>query len=243
MHLEVATVLNPGVRSPVVNRLVAALPQRDRLRLLAACETVDLTIGEVLCEPGEQIRHAYFPLDGFISMLLTVDGHANLELDLIGNEGMFGSPLTLGVTVSPLRALVQGSGSALRISPTSLHHELTRSVPLRSALHRYVYVSLAQLAQVAACNSFHALDARLVRWLLMTHDRAHSDEFHLTHEFLAQMLGVRRVGVTNAASALQKNGLVSYSRGNIRVLDRAGLEAATCSCYQAAKKTYEQVLG
>lgn len=229
--------------NPVVNRLLAALPQRDRQRLLAACETVDLTVGEVLCESGEQIRHAYFPLDGFISMLLTVDGHANLELGLVGNEGMFGSPLTLGVTVSPLRALVQGSGSALRISPAALGLELQRSVALRSALHRYVYVSLAQLAQGAACNSFHALDARLVRWLLMTHDRAHSDDFHLTHEFLAQMLGVRRVGVTNAATALQKNGLVSYSRGNIRVLDRAGLEAASCSCYQAALHTYEQVLG
>jgi CRP-like cAMP-binding protein len=229
--------------SPVVNRLVAALPQRDRQRLLAASELVELTIGEILCEPGEQIRHAYFPLEGFISMLLTVDGHAYLELALIGNEGMFGSPFALGVPVSPLRALVQGSGTALRLSPAALRLELERSVALRNTLHRYIYVSLAQLAQVAACNSFHALDARLVRWLLMTHDRAHSDEFHLTHEFLAQMLGVRRVGVTNAASALQKRRLVSYSRGNIKVLDRAGLEAATCSCYQAARNTYERVLG
>lgn len=200
-------------------------------------------MGDVLCESGERIRHAYFPLEGFISMVLTVDGHANLELDLIGNEGMFGSSLALGVTVSPLRALVQGSGTALRIRPASLRHELERSIALRNALDRYVYVSLAQFAQVAACNSFHALDARLVRWLLMTHDRAHSDEFHLTHEFLAQMLGVRRVGITNAASALQKHGLVSYSRGNIKVLDRAGLEAASCSCYQTARNTYEQVLG
>ncbi len=243
MQSEIAIARSPLVHSPVVNRLLAVLPQRDRQRLLAACETVDLAVGDVLCESGEQIRHAYFPLDGFISLLLTVDGHANLEVDLIGNEGMFGIPLTLGVTVSPLRALVQGSGSALRISPASLRQELERSVALRGALDRYVYVSLAQLAQGAACNSFHALDARLVRWLLMTHDRAHSDDFHLTHEFLAQMLGVRRVGVTNAASALQKNGLVSYSRGNIRVLDRARLEAASCSCYRAARNTYQQVLG
>ena len=238
MRTEIATI-----RSPVVNRLVAALPRRDRQRLLAACATVNLTIGDVLCEPGEPIRHAYFPLEGFISLLLTVEGHANLELDLVGNEGMFGSPLTLGVAVSPLRALVQGSGSALRISPAALRRELRRSAALRNALGRYVYVSLVQLAQVAACNSFHELDARLVRWLLMTHDRAHSDEFHLTHEFLAQMLGVRRVGVTNAASALQKRRLLSYSRGNIRVLNRSGLEAASCSCYRDARNVYERVLG
>lgn len=231
------------IRSPVVNRLVASLPRRDRQRLLAACVNVDLTMGDVLCESGEPIRHAYFPLNGFISMLLTVEGHANLELDLVGNEGMFGSPIILGVAVSPLRALVQGSGSALRISPAGLRRELRRSAALRNALGRYVYVSLAQLAQVAACNSFHELDARLVRWLLMTHDRAHSDEFHLTHEFLAQMLGVRRVGVTNAASALQKRKLLSYSRGNIRVLNRSGLEAASCSCYRDARNVYERVLG
>jgi CRP-like cAMP-binding protein len=227
----------------VANRLVSALPQRDRRHLLAAFESVDLTIGDELCEPGQQIRHAYFPLEGFISLVISVDGRANLELDLIGNEGMFGSSLLLGVSVSPLRALVQGSGSALRISPASLRHELGRSDALRNMLNRYIYVSLVHLAEVAACNSFHALNARLVRWILMTHDRAHSDCFHLTHEFLAQMLGVRRVGVTNAAGALQKRGLVSYSRGNIKVLDRAGLESSTCSCYQTAKNTYEQVLG
>lgn len=228
---------------PVVNRLVAVLPRRDRERLLAACVTVDLTVGDVLCERGEPIRHAYFPLDGFISMLLTVDDHANLGLDLVGNEGMVGIPLALGVPVSPLRAAVQGPGSALRISPASLRHELRRSTALRNTLKRYAYVSLAQLAQAAACNSFHALDARLVRWLLMTHDRSRSDELRLTHELLAQTLGVRRVGVTNAASTLQKRSLVSYRRGHIRVLDRSGLEAASCSCYRAARNTYTRVFG
>jgi CRP-like cAMP-binding protein len=230
-------------RKPVVNRLVAALPRRDRQRLLGACVPVELASGEVLCEPGERIRHAYFPLGGFISLLLPVDGRASLEVELVGNEGMFGIPLTLGIEVSPLRALVQGSGPALRISPASLGRELGHSAALRGALNRYVYVLLAQLAQATVCNSFHALDERLVRWLLMTHDRAHSDEFHLTHEFLAQMLGVRRVGVTNAAGVLQKRKLVSYSRGNIKVLDRSGLEDASCGCYQAGKDTYEHVLG
>jgi CRP-like cAMP-binding protein len=226
-----------------MNRLVAVLPRRDRQRLLAACVTVDLTMGDVLCESGEPIRHAYFPLDSFIAVLLTVDDHANLGLDLIGNEGMFGIPLALGVRVSPLRAAVQGPGSALRISPASLRQELLQSAALRNALSRYVYVALAQLAQTAACNSFHALDARLVRWLLMTHDRCHSDEFHLTHEFLAQVLGVRRVGVTNAASTLQRQSLVSYRRGNIRVLNRSGLEAVSCSCYRTARNICKPVPG
>jgi len=229
--------------SPVVNRLVAALPQRDRRRLLAACVPVELTLGDVYCEPGERIRHAYFPLSGFISLLLPVTGHASLEIELVGNEGMFGIPLVLGVAVSPLRVLVQGSGQALCISPASLRRELGHSAALRSMLSRYVYVSLAHLAQAAACNSFHTLDARLVRWLLMTHDRAHTDEFYLTHEFLAEMLGVRRVGVTNAAGVLQKRKLVSYSRGHIKVLDRAGLEERSCSCYQADKDTYQQMMG
>jgi CRP-like cAMP-binding protein len=230
-------------RRPVVNRLLAVLPRRDRERLLAACVTVDLTVGDVLCGRGEPVGHAYFPLDGFVLMSLTVDDHANLGLDLVGNEGMFGIPLALGVPASPLRAAVQGPGSALRISPASLRHELQRSAALRNTLSRYIYISLAQLAQTASCNSFHALDARLVRWLLMTHDRSQSDELHLTHEFLAQVLGVRRVGVTNAAGTLQRRNLVSYRRGNIRVLDRSGLEAASCSCYRTARNAYQRVLG
>jgi CRP-like cAMP-binding protein len=227
----------------VANRLVAALPRRDRQHLLAACTQVEITFGDVLCEAGERLRHVYLPLDGFVSLLIPVDGHASLEIELVGNEGMFGVPLALGIEISPLRALVQGSGAALRIGAASLRRELEHSAALRRSLNRYIYVLLVQLAQAAACNSFHPLDARLVRWLLMTHDRAHSDRFHLTHEFLAQMLGVRRVGVTNAAGSLQKRKLVSYSRGDIKVLDRAGLEAASCGCYQAAKDTYDHVLG
>jgi hypothetical protein len=175
--------------------------------------------------------------------LIPVDGRASLETELVGNEGMLGVPLALGVNFSPLQALVQGSGAALRLSAAAFRRELEASPALRRGMNRYVYVLMAQLAQAAACLRFHVLDARLARWLLMTHDRAHSSEFRLTHELLAQMLGVRRVGVTNAAGLLQKRKLVSYSRGDITILDRAGLEAASCNCYRTTKDTYERILG
>jgi CRP-like cAMP-binding protein len=229
-------------RSPIENRLLSSLPRLVRQRLLASSTQVELKLGEVLYEPAERIRNVYFPLEGFISLLLPVDGHASLELALIGNEGMLGVPVVLGVEGSSLRALVQGSGSALRVSTVSLRGEIERSAALRRTLNRYIHVLLDQAALIAACNSFHTLDARLVRWLLMTHDRAHADHFHLTHEFLAQMLGVRRVGVTNAAGQLQQRKLLRYSRGDITVLDRAGLESASCGCYQLGKDIYERVL-
>jgi CRP-like cAMP-binding protein len=230
-------------RAHVANRLVAALPRKDRQRLLASSQQVELTFADILSSPAERIRHVYFPVHGFISLLIPVDGRASLETELVGNEGMLGVPLALGVNFSPLQALVQGSGAALRLSAAAFRRELEASPALRRGMNRYVYVLMAQLAQAAACLRFHVLDARLARWLLMTHDRAHSSEFRLTHELLAQMLGVRRVGVTNAAGLLQKRKLVSYSRGDITILDRAGLEAASCNCYRTTKDTYERILG
>ena len=225
------------------NRLLASLRRKDRQQLIAACDEVDLCIGEILWEPQQRIKYVYFPVDAFISQLVPVDAHENLELALVGNEGMLGIPMVLGVNSSSMQALVQGSGTALRMSAVTFRRELDQLPALRKQLSRYAYVMQAQLAMTAACISFHSLDLRLVRWLLMTHDRAGPGSFHLTHKFLAQMLGVRRVGITNAAGQLQKQKLLSYSRGTITILNRAGLEKASCGCYQASKDLYESVLG
>ena len=229
-------------RDPPLNRLLQALPRRESQQLLAACEAVELGFGEVLYEPNAVIRYVYFPTDSFISLMIPVDRTANLEVGLVGNEGMLGEPLVLGVEVSRLRALVQGAGPAWRIKAVKFARLLDRSPTLRPALHRYVQVRMTQLAQAAACTRFHVLEERLARWLLMTQDRAHMDEFHMTHQFLAYMLGVRRVGVTNAANSLQKRKLIRYHHGEVKILDRAGMERAACACYKADRETYDELL-
>ena len=232
----------PPIQAAVGNRLLAGLPRKDRQRFLAGCTPVDLPIGAILAEPGERIQHLYFPTESFISLTTPTDMGTTLEVGMVGNEGMLGISLILGVDVAPLHALVQGEGKTLRMNTVPFRHELGQSRALERVMKRYLYVQMSQIAQTAACTHFHLVEARLARWLLMTHDRAHSDDFHITHEFLAFMLGVRRVGVTKAASSLQRRRLISYHRGDITILDRRGLEEASCGCYAVDKATYARFM-
>lgn len=227
-------------RAPIANSLLAALPYKDYQHLLPGLEAVTLAFGDTIYEPGAIIRHVYFPSDSLISLLTLVEGHLALEVGLIGREGILGVSLALGVNISPVRALIQGSGTALRMKSARFLQELRRSQPLQQEIYRYTHALMAQVTQTAACNRFHVVEARLARWLLMTRDRVRSDEFRLTQEFLSHMLGVRRVGVTKAASALQRKKLISYSRGSIKILDRKNLEAASCPCYAIVRDMYDK---
>src|SRR6267143_422338 len=219
-------------RVPVANSMLAALPRKQYQSLLSGLESVALRFGEVLYEPGERIRFVYFPGDSLVSLLTLVDRQSALEVGMVGREGMVGVALSLGTDVSPVRALVQGAGAAMRMKSARFSEEIRKSPQLQQEVSRYTRALMAQITQTAACNRFHVVEARLARWLLMKRDRVRSDEFRLTHAFLGHMLGVRRVGVTMAARALQKRKLIAYSRGKIRILNRRGLERAACSCYE-----------
>ena len=211
--------------------------------MLAGCEPVELAFTELLHKSGERLSAVYFPTRSFISLVISVDESSSLEVGLIGNEGMFGIPLVLGVDVSPVSAIVQGAGPALRMDAEKFCREVARDEVLRTGMNRYAFVQLSQLAQSAACTRFHLVEARLARWLLMTQDRAQSNAFNITQEFMALMLGVRRVGVTKAASSLQKRGLIHYTRGHMTVLNRRGLKSASCGCYKADLDSYAGILG
>jgi len=217
------------------NRLLATLTKNEYKRLLPKLKLVSLVLGEVLYEPGDVIKHVYFPNDSIISLISELSDTSWLEVGMVGSEGMAGLAVFMGVNFSSTRALVQGSGTAMRMSSAAVRTEANRVGSLHRILHRYSHSLLAQVSQSSACNRFHLVDARLARWLLMTNDRLGLKEFPLTQEFLSNMLGVRREGVSKAAHALQAGKLIRYSRGVITILNRRGLEAKSCQCYAIIK--------
>ena len=232
---ENPTMMKISTPLPVANKLLAALPRADYQRVAGDLQVVSLEFGEVLYEQGDVIRFVYFPIDSLVSLLTVVDRHLALEVGMVGREGMVGVAFALGIGTSPFRAMVQGAGTALRMKAAPFRRELGANPQLRRKLDLYIHALMAQIAQTAACNRFHVVEARLARWLLMTRDRVRSNEFRLTQDFLGHMLGVRRVGVTNAALALKKRKLIDYNRGSINITNSRGLEAAACSCYEKVR--------
>ena len=227
---------------PIANRLLSSLPASEYRRLSPLLELVDLGFGDVLCKSGNKIEHVYFPNAGIISLLFPTDDKALLEVGLVGREGMFGVPVALGLSVSPAQALVQGKGSAMRMRSAPFRNVVKQCAHLQLALHQHTYSLLRQITQTALCNTFHPAEARLARWLLSTSDRMRSNDFTLTQAFLADMLGVQRPRVSAAASGLQRRRLISYSRGQVSILDRSKLQAAACSCYRATNRIYRDAL-
>jgi CRP-like cAMP-binding protein len=218
-------------RTAMANRILGNLPPDSYKRLREQLEPVTLDFGQNLYVPGRPIPYVYFPVDCLVSLLTAVDKRRTLEVGMVGNEGMAGMPFILGVGISGVRALVQGAGRALRMAAAPFRVEFNRNQALQQELYRYTYALMAQISQTAACNRFHDAEARLARWLLMTSDRVGKDEFPLTQEFLAHMLGLRRVGVTEAATELKRRKLIDYTRGQLRILKRPGLVRASCTCY------------
>jgi len=222
-------------RRPLVSRFAAS----DRDSLLQGCERIAMSTGDILSTPGGKVRHVYFP----IALSAHERDTSWLGISLVGDEGMLGASMLLGPMPAPYHATVQRAGSAWRMDATAFLHELERAPGLRQTLQRYLQVLTCQLARTAACSRYHLAEARLARWLLMTRDRAHANQFHLTHDYLAGVLGIRRAGVTRAASDLRTRHFIHYKRGDILIDDGAGLEAAACSCYAADWLNYRRILG
>jgi len=222
------------------NNILTALSPREAAQLHASCRTLELSYGDVLFDAGDRLRHVYFPTSGLVSLLTHISDGSSAEVGLVGVDGVAGVSTALGVPLSPVQALVQGSGYALQMKVGLFRAAVRQSPRLQREINRYLYCLMAQMMQTAACNRFHLVAERLARWLLMAHDRLHSDSFYLTQNFLAHMLSVRRVGVTAAARALRGKKLISYSRGTIIILNRAGLERASCECYGAVNAICER---
>jgi CRP-like cAMP-binding protein len=227
----------------VDNHLIRLISRTERQALLALCEKVPLVLSEVLWTPGEVTEHVYFPVEGFISLVAMVKGNPGLEVGMRGREGMLGAHVVLGTVHTPVQAVVQGQGWAWRMTTQVFQKQLATSPSTKGILDRYVSLLMNQFIISCTCLHYHAVGPRLARWLLMSQDRAGSDRFSMTHESISYMLGVRRVSITLAAGLLQQEGLIEYSRGDLRVLDRAGLEAAACDCYEIDRQSYAEMIG
>ncbi len=232
----------PTPVDPRQNHLLAALPEDDYAGLLPNLELIRIELGDVLYEPGVEMRYVYFPISSIVSLLYVMEDGASAEIAVVGDEGIVGVSLFMGGESTPSRAVVQSAGHAYRLPGQQLKREFYRAGPMQRLLLRYTQALLTQMAQTAVCNRHHSLDQQLCRWLLMSLDRVPSNELTMTQELIANMLGVRREGVTEAAGKLQKAGLIQYHRGRIIVLDRVGLEARACECYDVVKKEFDRLL-
>jgi CRP-like cAMP-binding protein len=232
----------PSLHDPCQNHLLAALPVDERARLLPDLELTPMRLGEVLYEPGVQMHHVYFPTTSIVSLLYVMENGASAEIAVVGNEGIVGVSLFMGGETTPSRAVVQSAGHAFRLKGQLLKDEFFRAGPMQRLLLRYTQALLTQMAQTAVCNRHHSLDQQLCRWLLLSLDRLPSNELIMTQELIANMLGVRREGVTEAAGNLQRAGLIEYNRGRITMLDRPGLEARSCECYAVVKHEFDRLL-
>ena len=228
-------------RDPKKNHLLAALPDADWARWLPQLEWVDMPLGQVLYESGSTLSHVYFPATAIVSLLYVLENGSSAEIAVVGNEGLIGISLFMGGESTPSRAVVQSAGQGFRLKAQAIKEEFKRA-PVLHLLLRYTQALITQMAQTAVCNRHHSLDQQLCRWLLLSLDRLQGNELVMTQELIANMLGVRREGVTEGALSLQKAGLISYSRGRIRVLDRPGLEKRTCECYSVVKREYDRLL-
>jgi CRP-like cAMP-binding protein len=239
----VSTLQKPPSHYATSNRILNALPRPGFERLTPYLERVNLSAEEVLYQPEQPITHVYFPDRGAVSLISVFEGGGSVEVGMVGNEGMFGVCVFLGSLTTPLLAQVQLPGEALRMRSDVLKREFTKGGVLQDVLLRYTQAFITQVAQVAACNRYHPVGARLAKWLLMCQDRTFSKDLALTHEFISEMLGIRRAGVTEAAQQFRDDGMIDYRRGHITITDRAGLEAASCECYPLMKKEFARLVG
>jgi CRP-like cAMP-binding protein len=228
--------------SPQQNHLLAALPHAEFERMLPHLELVPMPLGEALYESGGRLQHVYFPTTSIVSLLYVMEDGASAEIAVVGNEGILGISLFMGGETTPSRAVTQSAGFGYRMKAQVLKTEFNRAGPVMHLLLRYTQALITQMAQTAVCNRHHSLEQQLCRWLLLSLDRLNSNQLNMTQELIANMLGVRREGVTEAAGKLQREGLISYSRGHITVLDRAKLEHSSCECYAVVKKEFDRLL-